>query len=64
MSQSNTKPSAAPTRKVAYGAAINGVIGIAAWYLRTYQAIDIPGEVQGMVHTVAVFAVQYMVPDA
>jgi len=53
-----------PTKKVGYGAAVNALIGILAWALRDFGGITIPGEVQGMVHTLAVFAVQWWVTDS
>lgn len=61
---STNKPSAVPTRKVAVGGFLNAIIGILAWYLADYQDVVIPGAVQGMLHTVAVFAAQYLIPDA
>ena len=58
------KPEHMPTKKVSWGAAVNAAIGIGAWALRDFGGILIPGEVQGMFHTIAVFAVQWFVTDS
>ena len=52
-----------PTKKVGYGLAINALIGLVAWGLGEFADVTIPAQIQGMIHTLAVFGVQWWVTD-
>ena len=58
-----TQPSVAPTRKVAFTALAGAAFTIMVWVAKEFYGIDVPGEVQGTVHTALTATVGYFVRD-
>lgn len=57
------QPSHAPTRKVAFTAMAGAAFTVLVWVLDFFYGIEIPGEVQGTIHTALAAAVGYFVRD-
>jgi hypothetical protein len=54
---------AAPTRKVMAITVAGSLLTVAVWVLKEFYAVEIPGEVQGAVHTAMAALVGYFVRD-
>lgn len=57
------QPTAAPTRKVAFTAVAGAAFTVLVWVARDFYGIEVPGEVQGTIHTALAAAVGYFVKD-
>lgn len=57
------QPGAAPTRKVLAITLAGAVFTVVVWLTRELAGLDVPGEVQGAVHTAIAAAVGYFVRD-
>ena len=55
--------SAAPTRKVMAITVAGAVFTVLVWVAREFWQVEVPGEVQGAVHTAIAAAVGYFVRD-
>jgi len=53
----------APTRKLAATAIVGSVITVVAWYASEYHSINLPGEIQAALHTLAATIIAYFVRD-
>jgi hypothetical protein len=54
---------ARPTRKVLAMTVAGAVLTVAFWVAKDFYAIDVPGEVQGTLHTALAAVVGYFVRD-
>jgi hypothetical protein len=54
---------AAPTRKVMAITVAGAVFTVLVWVAREFGQVEVPGEVQGAVHTAIAAAVGYFVRD-
>lgn len=57
------QPTAAPTRKVAFTAIAGAAFTAVVWVAKDFYGVEVPGEVQGAVHTALAAAVGYLVKD-
>ena len=57
------KDSPRPTRKVTAMTVAGALLTVAFWVAKDFFAIDVPGEVQGTVHTATAALVGYFVLD-
>lgn len=57
------QPTAAPTRKVTATAVAGATFTVAVWVAKEFYGIEVPGEVQGTVHTALAAVIGYMVKD-
>lgn len=58
-----TQPTAAPTRKVLFTAVAGAGVTIAVWIAKDFYGVEVPGEVQGTIHTALAAVVGYLVKD-
>jgi hypothetical protein len=54
---------ARPTRKVLAMTVAGAVLTVAFWVAKDFYAIDVPGEVQGTLHTALAAVIGYFVRD-
>lgn len=57
------QPGMAPTRKVMAITVAGSLLTVAVWAAKEFYGIEIPGEVQGAVHTAMAALVGYFVRD-
>jgi len=57
------QPDHAPTRKVAFTAMAGAAFTVLVWVSDSFYGIEVPGEVQGTIHTALAAAVGYFVRD-
>lgn len=57
------QPGASPTRKVMAITVAGSLLTVAVWLVREVAGLEIPGEVQGAVHTSIAALVGYFVRD-
>lgn len=53
-----------PSRKVAVGALVSGVVAILVWASKAYGHVEVPPEIAVAANGVLTFVSQYLIPNA